>query len=256
MCMVFSLLGDSPAPGFYMPTFRNNLFHLHRPMKMEQSVPKRRHIKSRRRGITQKKAYNTQKKWIRPFRPKTKSVFPVCANTFQLASGTSSRLQLKFDGSRWRTGWEVKGKLANAMGSQYSSHYHRTWSIQHYYRWCAHLGCQQSTELTPPSPGRFKWTRPFRRETKSDFCVCAITFQAQSNSLPTFRDNPSVPSSWVKNKPLTTGWIGRLKISVKKYHYSQRNSSEGRTSHPLRTRKLGIIRQLILVLMKRRCCVG
>jgi hypothetical protein len=30
------------------------------PMKMEQSVPKRRHIKFRRRGITQKKAYNVQ----------------------------------------------------------------------------------------------------------------------------------------------------------------------------------------------------
>ena len=27
-------------------------------MKMEQSVPKRRHIKFRRRGITQKEAYN------------------------------------------------------------------------------------------------------------------------------------------------------------------------------------------------------
>ena len=27
-------------------------------MKMEQSVPKRRHIKFRRRGIAQKKAYN------------------------------------------------------------------------------------------------------------------------------------------------------------------------------------------------------
>ena len=26
----------------------------------------------------------------------------------------------------------------------------------------AHLGCQQSTELTPRPPGRFKWTRPFR----------------------------------------------------------------------------------------------
>ena len=25
----------------------------------------------------------------------------------------------------------------------------------------AHLSCQQSTELTPPT-GRFKWTRPFR----------------------------------------------------------------------------------------------
>jgi len=28
------------------------------PMKMEQSVPKRQHIKFRRRGIVQKKAYN------------------------------------------------------------------------------------------------------------------------------------------------------------------------------------------------------
>ena len=46
------------------------LFHLHRqvgavfytylPMKMKQSVPKRRHINFRRREITQKKAYNIQ----------------------------------------------------------------------------------------------------------------------------------------------------------------------------------------------------
>ena len=41
------------------------LFHLHRQagsyprMKMGQSVPKRRHIKFRRRGITQKKTYNS-----------------------------------------------------------------------------------------------------------------------------------------------------------------------------------------------------
>ena len=33
-------------------------FYSHLPMKMEQSVPKGRHIKSRRRVITQKKAYN------------------------------------------------------------------------------------------------------------------------------------------------------------------------------------------------------
>ena len=62
-----------------------------------------------------------------------------------------SGVQLKCDGTRWRTGGEVKGKLANAVGSQYSSHYLGTWCIQHYYRWCAHLGCQQSTELTPPA---------------------------------------------------------------------------------------------------------
>jgi len=42
------------------------LFHRHRqvgtylPTKMGQSVPKRRHIKFRRWGITQKKAYNIQ----------------------------------------------------------------------------------------------------------------------------------------------------------------------------------------------------
>jgi len=48
-----------------MPTFRNTLFHLHKqvgthiylPMKMKQSVPKRRHINSRHGAITKKKAY-------------------------------------------------------------------------------------------------------------------------------------------------------------------------------------------------------
>jgi len=29
-------------------------------------------------------------------------------------------------------------------------------------------------------PRHFKWTRPFRRKTKSGFCACAITFQTQS----------------------------------------------------------------------------
>jgi hypothetical protein len=32
--------------------------HAYLPVKMEQSVPKRRHINFRRRGITQKKAYS------------------------------------------------------------------------------------------------------------------------------------------------------------------------------------------------------
>jgi hypothetical protein len=61
--VVCFLLGNSPASEFYMPTFRKTLFHLHRwidihhtysPTKMEQNVPKRRHIKFRRRRITQK----------------------------------------------------------------------------------------------------------------------------------------------------------------------------------------------------------
>ena len=41
-----------------------------------------------------------------------------------------------------------------------------------------------TTMLTPRLPvvdrsDRFKWTRPFRRKTKSGFCSCAITFQTQ-----------------------------------------------------------------------------
>jgi hypothetical protein len=31
-------------------------------------------------------------------------------------------------------------------------------------------------------PCRFKWTRPFRRNTKSGFCACVITFQTHANS--------------------------------------------------------------------------
>ena len=54
----------------------------------------------------------------------------------------NSRLQLKWDGTRWRKGGEVKGKLANGVCSQYPSHYLGTWCIQHYYRWCAQPGCQ------------------------------------------------------------------------------------------------------------------
>ena len=32
-------------------------------------------------------------------------------------------------------------------------------------------------------PRRFKWTRPFRRKTKSGFCTCTITFQTQSTEV-------------------------------------------------------------------------
>ena len=40
-----------------------------------------------------------------------------------------SRLQLKCDGTRWRTGEEVKGKLANGVVNKYSSHYLGSWRL-------------------------------------------------------------------------------------------------------------------------------
>jgi len=68
MPVVCFLQGNSTASEFYMPTFRNTLFHLHRQVGTStflwrwnrQSVPKRRHIKFRRWRITQKKTCNIQ----------------------------------------------------------------------------------------------------------------------------------------------------------------------------------------------------
>jgi hypothetical protein len=53
-------LGNTPTSEFYIPTFRNTLSVQSSCSWIwnSQSVPKRRHIKVRRRGITQKKAYD------------------------------------------------------------------------------------------------------------------------------------------------------------------------------------------------------
>ena len=79
--------------------------------------------------------------------PKTKFHINTCtgsrARIYSRTEGhDGGTVQMKCDGTRWRTGGEMKGKLANTMGSQYPSHYLGTWCIQDYYRWCAHLGCQ------------------------------------------------------------------------------------------------------------------
>jgi len=58
----------------------------------------------------------------------------ILAQFILVAMEEIGRGQLKCDGTRRRTEWEVKGKLANGVGNQYSSHYLGTWCIQHYYR--------------------------------------------------------------------------------------------------------------------------
>ena len=45
----------------------------------------------------------------------------------------------------------------------------------------AHTSAASSRLKWHPRP--FKWTRPFRRKTKSGFCACAITFQLASTFL-------------------------------------------------------------------------
>jgi hypothetical protein len=90
------------------------------------------------------------------------------------------RVRLKPDGTRWRTGGEVKGKLANGMGRQYS-HTTSERGLSSITNADAHTS-DASTRLNW-SPRRFKWTRPFRRKTKSGFCACAITFQTHYTTL-------------------------------------------------------------------------
>jgi hypothetical protein len=87
------------------------------------------------------------------------------------------RVRLKPDGTWWRMGGEVKGKLANGVGSQYShtTSEHGVSSITN-----ADAHTSAASSRLNWRPRRFKWTRPFRRKTKPGFCACAITFQTQS----------------------------------------------------------------------------
>jgi len=77
-------------------------------------------------------------------------------------------------GTRWRTGGEVKGKLANGMGSQYS-HTPPERDVSSITNADAHTSAA-SSQLNW-LPRRLKWTRPFMRNTKSGFCACAIRYR-------------------------------------------------------------------------------
>jgi len=88
-----------------------------------------------------------------------------------------SRVQLKCDGTWWRTGGKVKGKLANGVGSRYS-HTTAEHGVSSITTADAHTSAASSRLNWRPC--RFKWTGPFRRKTKSGFCACTITFQTQS----------------------------------------------------------------------------
>jgi len=54
---------------------------------------------------------------------------------------------------------------------------------------------------------RFKWTRPFRRKTKSGFCACAITFQTQSTIHYISNKGFKPLRSFVNNNEKTTSLL-------------------------------------------------
>ena len=91
-------------------------------------------------------------------------------------SGKQGTVRLKLDDTRWRTGGDVKGKLANGVGSQYS-HTTSERGVSTITNADAHTSAASSRLNWRPR--RLKWT-PFRRKTKSGFCACAITFKLHS----------------------------------------------------------------------------
>ena len=65
-------------------------------------------------------------------------------------------------------------------------------------------------------PRRFKWTRPFRRKTKSGFCACAITFRTQSTSI---MQRPFYPKSFqIRPSSLRLPFDVQFRRSVSCYH--------------------------------------
>ena len=90
------------------------------------------------------------------------------------------RVQLKCDGTRWRKGWEVNGKLANGWVAS-TLHTTSERGVSSITTADAHNSAASSRLNWRPR--RFKWTRPFRWKTKSGLCACPITFQKQSTNF-------------------------------------------------------------------------
>ena len=87
------------------------------------------------------------------------------------------KLRSECGGTRWRTGGEMRGKLANGVGSQYS-HTTSKRGVSSITNADAHTSAANSRLNWLPR--RFKRTRPFRRKTKCGFCACAIRFRTSS----------------------------------------------------------------------------
>ena len=106
-----------------------------------------------------------------------------CSVSCCVEGTVKGRARSEPDGTRWCTGGEVKEKLANGVGSQYS-HATSERGLSSITQADAHTSAASS--LLNWRPHRFKWARPFRGKTKSGFCACAITFRMSYTLLRSF----------------------------------------------------------------------
>jgi len=98
-----------------------------------------------------------------------------------------SRLQLKCDGTRWGRERKFSGnwRMEWVASTLHTASEHGVSSITP-----ADVHTSAASSRLNWRPRRFKWTRPFRRKTKSGFCACAITFQLASIARPLFSPPP------------------------------------------------------------------
>ena len=97
-----------------------------------------------------------------------------CGNTVTIATTETLATLVEFSwnvmahGDAWEGKWRGNWQMQWVASTFHTTSEHGVSSITT--ADAAHLGCQQSTELTPP-PGRFKWTGPFRAKDEIRFLL-------------------------------------------------------------------------------------
>jgi hypothetical protein len=110
------------------------------------------------------------------------------------------RLQLKCDGTRRRKGggkWGGNLRMEWVASTLHTTSEHGVSSIT-----TADAHNLAASSRLNWRPRRFKWTRPFRRKTKSGFCACAITFQLAS-ATPIILYRVHAAATWKISYPFT-----------------------------------------------------
>ena len=98
----------------------------------------------------------------------------VCAYTSVLKSSWNAMAHGDAREGKWRGNWRMEW-VANTL---HTTSEHGVSSIT-----TADTHTSAASSRLNWRPRRFKWTRPFRRKTKSGFCACAITFETQSPAI-------------------------------------------------------------------------
>jgi hypothetical protein len=123
----------------------------------------------RRRGITQKKTYNSQT--LTYFCSSLK-----CSLMHESKVDSSWNVMAHGDAreGKWRGNWRMEWVASTLHTTSECGVSSITTADAHTSATSSRLNWR---------PRRFKWSRPFRRNTKYGFCTCAITFQLASNTI-------------------------------------------------------------------------